>query len=284
MSGPRWTFATTPKGGNVTVRFGGEEKWVSTRGQSNGIKRVAFASKGRKLDVTTEDKGPVSVLSWSVAQNRPGIRYVNFGIPGATADTPRRWNEALVEDDLARLKPDLIVLGYGTNEGFDDDLDIAAYEDRVAELVNRFKAHAPQASVLILGPPDGLRFPRYARRKDRKVPATASCKALSDDERRRYAELKSSKSPQLARWHPPPRLAEVRAALRRVAQTSGARFWNWSTVMGGACGIHAWANADPPLAARDRVHLRGLGADRSARSLFDELMRAYEIHVRLASR
>ena len=87
----------------------------------------------------------------------------------------------------------------------------------------------------------------------------------------------------LARWHAPPRLSDVRAALARVAQKTGARFWDWSTVMGGECGIHAWANATPPLAASDRVHLRGAGAERSARALFDELMRTYEIHVRLAS-
>ncbi|MDA7947130.1 MAG: GDSL-type esterase/lipase family protein [Hyphomicrobiaceae bacterium] len=276
-------FATSPKGGKAKVSFGGDEQTLSTRADKTRIKRVRFAVKGRELTVTTADKAPVSILSWSAGQNRPGVRYVNLGIPGASADTPDRWNEAMVDDDLAQLKPDLIVLGYGTNEGFQDDLDVASYEKRVADLVNRFKAHAPQASVLILGPPDGLRFPRYARPRNKRAAASAPCKPLSADERDRYEKLKKEKSRRLARWHAPPRLADVRAALRRIAQETRAHFWDWSSVMGGECGIHAWAKADPPLAASDRVHLRGRGAKRSAQALFDELMRNYEIHVRLAS-
>ncbi|MEM8744008.1 MAG: GDSL-type esterase/lipase family protein, partial [Pseudomonadota bacterium] len=170
------TFATGPKRGDASVSFGGSEQTVSTRAAKSGINRVQIPSKGRKLTVTTKDKAPVSILSWSVGQNRPGVRYVNFGIPGASADLPRRWNDGLVDDDLARLKPDLIVLGYGTNEGFHDDLDIAAYEARVADLVTRFKARAPQASILIVGPPDGLRFPRFARPKSKKATASAPCR------------------------------------------------------------------------------------------------------------
>jgi len=277
-------FSTAPRGGQASVSFGGSEKSISTQGESPGVERVHIASKGRELAVAAKGNAPVSILSWSVGQNRPGIRYVNFGIPGATADTPRRWDEALVDSDLSKLSPDLIVLGYGTNEGFDDDLDMAAYEARVADLISRFKLRAPQASFLVLGPPDGLRFPRYARGKRRGALASATCRALSDAERGRYAELRKAKSPQLARWHAPPKLAAVRKSLHRVADREGARFWDWSQVMGGPCGIHSWANAKPPLAASDRVHLRTAGAKRSAHALFDELMKDYEIHVRLASR
>ena len=277
------TFVTGPERGDVIVSFGDSEQTVSTKTEKSGARRLQIPSKGRKLTVTTKGKAPVSVLSWSVGQNRPGVRYVNFGIPGASADLPRRWSERLIDDDLARLKPDLIVFGYGTNEGFHDDLDVALYEARFAKLVERFKVHAPQASILIIGPPDGLRLPRFARPKSKKAAASVPCRPLSEDERKRYEDLKKDKSRQLARWHAPPRLGDVRAALARVAKETGARFWDWSLVMGGECGIHSWANANPPLAASDRVHLRGLGAERSAQALFDELMRDYEIQVRLAS-
>lgn len=46
------------------------------------------------------------------------LRYVSFGLPGATARVMTRWNKSLVRDELKALMPDLIVLGYGTNEGF----------------------------------------------------------------------------------------------------------------------------------------------------------------------
>ncbi len=275
---------TQPKGGEVEVTFGGARRSISTASPENSIKRVRIERKGRELEVTTKDKGRVSILSWSVGQNRPGLRYINFGIPGATADTPRRWAKSLVADGLAHLKPSLIVLGYGTNEGFNDKLNPQAYEARVTALVSRLKKHAPQASILILGPPDGARFPRFARAANKGAAAAAPCRALGEHELQRYAKLKSARSKQLALWHAPPKLAVVRERLSSVAETHGAHFWDWSQVMNGPCGIHAWSKAEPPLAASDHVHLRSAGAKRSATALFEEVMSGYDAHVRLASR
>lgn len=278
------SFATQPKGGEAEVTFGGVQRSVATGAENQNIKRVRIERKGRELKVVTKDKGAVSILSWAVGQNRPGLRYVNFGIPGATADTPGRWDKSFVEEQLAHLKPSLIVLGYGTNEGFNDDLDPQAYEARVTALVARLKKHAPQASVLILGPMDAARLPRFARRRDKDAASAAPCRALNADELRDYDRLKKTKSKQLARWHAPPKLNVVRASLKRVAQTHGAHFWDWSKVMSGPCGIHAWTQTKPPLAASDHVHLRSAGAKRSAAALFKDVMAGYDAHVKLASR
>lgn len=277
-------FLAGPNGGMAKIIFGDGEQSISTDAPWTQIKRVRIQRKGRKLTVTATGDQAISVLSWSVGRNRPGIRYVNFGIPGANADTPSRWDDALVRDGLAALNPDLIILGYGTNEGFHDGLDPQAYQGRVAALLGRLRDGAPQADFLILGPPDALRFPRFARARNKDAAASAPCRALSAVEVQNYARLKNEKSPQLARWHAPPKLAVVRSALKRVAQRHGAHFWDWSSVMGAPCGIHAWARAEPPLAASDRVHLRSSGAKRSAEMLFKELMSGYEAHVRLASR
>lgn len=276
------TFARNPGGGDVSVSFGSAERTLSTAGKEGEATHVRIASKGRELKLETESNKPVSVLSWSVGNNRPGLRYVNFGIPGATADTPRRWNESLVRAGLRRLKPDLIVLGYGTNEGFNDGLDIAAYKTRVTKLVGQLRHGAPQADVLIMGPPDSARLPSFARKA--KKDASAGCVELTDEELENYASLKAAKSSRLAHWHAPPSLDRVRHALESVATGSNAYFWDWSQVMGGPCGIHEWATANPPLAASDHVHLRSAGAKRSAQALFSEIMKGYEAHVRLASR
>ena len=261
------------------MTFGGARRTVLTKGAAGSVTTARIESKGSKLSVVTRDDDPVSVLSWAVGHNRPGLRYVNFGIPGATADTPRRWSRDIVADGLERLKPDLIILGYGTNEGFNDALEMPAYEARVSELVARLKSDAPQASVLIMGPPDSARLPRFAG-----VSSSETCAGLSNAEIENYAQLKAAKSATLARWHAPPSLARVRTSLKSVAGVSGAYFWDWSKVMGGPCGIHRWAQANPPLAARDRVHLRSGGAKRSAQVLFDEIMAGFEAHVRMASR
>jgi len=276
------TFARQPSGGKASVNFGGARQTVSTKGSLGTVTTARIESKGNKLSVVTSGDGPVSVLSWAVGHNRPGLRYVNFGIPGATADTPRRWSPKIIADGLKRLQPDLIILGYGTNEGFNDALEMPAYERRVRELVARLKKDAPQASVLIMGPPDSARLPRFARKSGDG--ASANCTSLSSADIENYARLKAAGSAKLAQWHAPPSLGKVRTSLQSVAGASGAYFWDWSKVMGGPCGIHKWAQANPPLAARDRVHLRSGGAKRSAQVLFDEIMAGFEAHVRLASR
>jgi lysophospholipase L1-like esterase len=45
--------------------------------------------------------------------------------------------------------------------------------------------------------------------------------------------------------------------------------------MDGACGLHAWAAAEPPLAFPDHVHLKPEGYRLSADALFDALMAEY---------
>ena len=52
----------------------------------------------------------------------------------------------------------------------------------------------------------------------------------------------------------------------------GAYFYDWSQVMGGRCGMHKWAKADPALAFTDRVHMRAAGYDISAASLLRSLL------------
>jgi hypothetical protein len=60
-----------------------------------------------------------------------------------------------------------------------------------------------------------------------------------------------------------------------VTQSRGHAFWDWSAVMDGECGLHAWATADPPLAFPDHVHLKPEGYRISADALFDALMADY---------
>lgn len=270
------TFLAGSGHGSALVAVDGNAKQVDT-GNGDGIRRVRIEHKGSKLTVRSLGGGPVSVISWAVGHNRPGVRYVNLGIPGATADTTRRWDDDLVHDEVVALQPDLIVLGYGTNEGFNDGLDIDGYEKRVTELVHKLRNAAPQASLAIIGPADGARLPRYARGQGSSV-----CKPLTDSERRNYASLVRAGSGSLARWHAPPNLSEVRGALHRIAAAQDGHFWDWSEMMGGECGVHEWANAK--LAVSDHVHISSAGSRRSAQAFVESLMTGFDNAEKLASR
>jgi len=279
------TFATGPGQGAAVLAVDDAEMEVDTASERASIKTVRVRYKGSRVTVRAKGDAGLAVLSWAIGSDRPGVRYVNLGIPGATADIAAHWNDAIVAADLARLDPDLIVLGYGTNEGFDDGLDIAAYERRVEALLRRLSRAAPGAAMAVLGPADGARFPRSLRAEQSpEAIQAADCRPLLAAEAQDYRTLVASADARLARWHPPPKLGAVRGALARVAQRRGAFYWDWSGLMGGECGIHAWAKAEPPLATSDHVHITAEGSRRSAAALFEAMMGGYAAHRTLASR
>ena len=278
-------FLTGPKRGRVKTAVDNTTKTVSTRSETAGVLYERIPVKGTKLRLLLEGNGPVTILSLAVGASRPGVRYVNFGIPSATASITGRWDDVIVSEDLKRLTPDLIVLGYGTNEGFNDELRRDVYERQMTEFIVKLQRLQPGADVLVIGPPDGARYPRKMRRDTKTAGLTgAGCRALSGDETKSYSKLVRSGDRRLARWHPPPKLAVVRSALKSAAANTGSYFWVWSCVMGGACGIHDWVKAAPKLAASDHVHITSAGSKQSAEALFTQLMAGFTAHRLVAQR
>ncbi|MGI9386203.1 MAG: GDSL-type esterase/lipase family protein [Methyloligellaceae bacterium] len=270
------TVTIADKKGNTV-----EKQIVDTAADALQSKWLRLNQAGQIIKVTAEDNKPVTLLSWAIGKDRAGIRYVSLGVPGATAGTAQLWDPALVAQEVRQLKPDLIILSYGVNESFDDGLDVTRYESGLSETVSRFKALAPNASLLILGPPDMALLPDHAGRTlsaSKSIP----CKRLSAEEIKTYSDRIRAHDRQLARWHPPIMLEPVRGVLRRVAARNGAYFWDWSKAMGGSCGIHAWIHRDPPLAAPNHRNLTDLGAKQSALGLFRDLMSGYASYRRLA--
>lgn len=271
------TLQTGPGQGSAIIAVDGEGKQVPLVGPSQGWKTVRLERQAREVVVRPKGDGPITVHAIVTGEARPGIRYVNLGLPGATAATPLSWNADQLAHDLKQISPNLIVVGYGTEESFDDALNIRDYESKATAMLAVLRQAAPQASLLVIGPPDIARLPRFAGAGSR---SSDVCRALSPQERSTYSQRIREGDQRLSRWHPPIHLEEVRQALRRAAAAHRAYFWDWSKIMGGTCGVHAWVHSDPPLAAGDHVHLTEEGSKRSARLLFRELMTSYDNYDR----
>lgn len=142
--------------------------------------------------------------------------------------------------------PDLIVLAYGTNEGFDDALDLAAYEARLRAELARLRAAAPDAVLLLLGPPEAMRGE-----------GGGTCPDDPD-----------------SRWREPALLPLVRDVQHRVAAASGVAFWDWRGRMGGSCAAHRLTLGPEPLMRADHVHFNEAGADWLGGLLADDLLTA----------
>lgn len=176
----------------------------------------------------------------------PGVMVSNLGVVGSRLRDLARRDDGIVATELAVWRPQLIVLAYGTNEGFDPALDGVAYEALLRGQIARLRRLAPAASLMILGAPDALRSG-----------AVGGCSADG---------LRA----------PPPSLAVVRDVQRRVAADLGVAFWDWHGRMGGDCSADRLALGSEPLMRGDRVHFTSAGADWIGGILADDLMAAYD--------
>lgn len=215
---------------------------LQTRRDVPGLVRLSVpAAEVRDVRISPAGSGAVHILGWSFSSSAaPGIRYDSFGVVAATASITSRWDRDVVRQQIATLKPDLVILGYGTNEGYDNGLDLDGYGRLVSGFVDLVEMAAPDASIALLGPFDGAR-----------QGTGAACGGG---------------------WATPPNLDGVRGVLRNLAAARGAFFWDGGAAMGGRCAANEWAEADPPLMYADRVHLRAAGAERLSAALWSALM------------
>ena len=179
-------------------------------------------------------------------ERRPGVLFFEFGMVGATLREMQTWRDVDVSGGPVHWAADLIILAFGTNEGFEDALDAAAYEALLRSQIDRLRRLAPGSSLLILGAPDALR---------NGVASGCSADGLRA---------------------PPPSLAVVRDVQRRVAADMGVAFWDWHGRMGGDCSADRLALRAEPYMRGDRVHFTGAGADWIGGVLADDLIAAYD--------
>lgn len=269
-----------PTGGRIKIETDtGAIYPHSTRAETAQLKTLTIPGPISQLSLTTLDS-PVTILGWGFEHDTPGIRYINLGLPGAGAAIINRWHPHLLKSELEALNPDLIILGYGTNEGFSDNLNLAQYRQNYQSLITRLRQAAPQADLLILTAPDGARRAHYAPQgNENNEDNAAPCAPLSPAERTRYHALLNKADPALTRWHDPPNLKPVAMIQKRLAESQGITLWDWAAAMGGSCAIHTWATASPALAYPDHVHLTEAGSEVSANRFYDALIYGYQVTV-----
>ncbi|KTC32703.1 hypothetical protein AO265_10380 [Pseudomonas sp. ABAC61] len=169
---------------------------------------------------------------WNIlGQKSAGVIYSALGINGARLDVLDKWQNGWLEA-LKALRPDMVVLAYGTNEAFDDDLDLQLYRSQLQEKVAVLRKNLPKTVILLVGPPDSIK-----RRN------AGSCAASQPQPLRQIIQIQKD-----------------------VAKTSRTLFWDWQAFMGGDCSISQWQASD--LARNDLIHLTADGYRKSADGLY----------------
>jgi lysophospholipase L1-like esterase len=261
-------FLTQPDGSAFTVAIDDAAPIrVPTAATAAAIKSVdlPLGHPAHQVELRAVGRPPVVLLGWSVERRAPGIIYENHGTIGATVGLIGQMTPEAVSFELRERRPALLIVAFGTNEGFDDGLDLGRYAARFQANVEMLQRAAGGVPVLLLGMPDGNRVARGCTATRCGVQVEAGGDANGDASGSECA------------WREPAKLAAVRDLQRRIAAQQGWAYWDWFAAMGGTCSIDRMTLAAPPLAMQDHVHLSSPGYQAMADLLFADLMRDYEI-------
>lgn len=186
-------------------------------------------------------------LLWRLQDRFEGASIVlaTHGVVGATLAGLAERRPLFDEGEAS---PDLVVIAYGTNEGFDEQLDPGAYEALLRGQIQRVREAAAGSALLILGAPEAMRGDGGGR-----------CAGDVD-----------------GRWKAPDMLSVVRDVQHRVAASTGVAFWDWRGRMGGDCSAVALTGGDAPMMRGDHVHFTGPGGDWIGSLLAADLIAAYD--------
>lgn len=248
-------YLEQPSGGAFDVVIDGVRVVrVATRGeQATSSFRSFDVAEGtaHQVEVRAVGDGDIKVFGLSLARTQPGVVLDALGIIGARVSTSLlSWNEQHFAEQLKHRSPSLVVLAYGTNESVDVDMPQHTYERTLVDALGRVARAVPGASCLLLGPPD------------RAIPTSKTQGSKKNDS-------------ESSTWITAPKIAEIIAAQRRVAEAAGCAFYDQFTAMGGDGSMATWAAEEPPRGQKDRVHLTREGYAQLGASFSSDLMRAY---------
>jgi lysophospholipase L1-like esterase len=255
-----------PGGGTINIRVDGVlRRSVDLNGPEVQpvVIRLDSSPNTRELRVTTEGKGPILISSVAAFNKLTGLTYNSVGFPGATVNVVNKFDTQLLSAELRRIRPQIVVLAFGTNEGFDDNLDLDRYARNYELVISKVQTALPKADIVIIGPPDAGRRATHCR-------AFPKARACSHEWLFRGSKCG---------WSAPPKLSGVRKVQRDIAKKNSFPYWDWAGIMPAKCGAHEWVLRSPPLMAKDHVHFSREGYRISAEAFSEVLIPMIERYM-----
>jgi lysophospholipase L1-like esterase len=167
-----------------------------------------------------------------------GFVYHNIGVNGASV--PSYLNSNLLEQQIAQIKPDLVVFSIGINDAFSSDFTRQGFESNYDELIRRIKKQMPGVAILL----------------------TTNTDSYKTIKKRQYKNYTGN---------------DVRTAMYNLAIKHGAAVWDMYSVMGGLGSIELWRRNG--LAQKDLIHLTFNGYKYMGDLFFDAFLKRYEAFV-----
>jgi lysophospholipase L1-like esterase len=242
-----------PGGGTLEVLADGAVlATLSTAGDAGRqTVRLSAPREARHIELRTLGDGPVEIADHALVGAARGVVLSNVGFIGAQVSIMGRWSPSRLRADIAALDPALIILAFGTNEGHAPAAGIEArYAAQFEAQLAAIRSAAPGASLVVIGPPDANRYPRYcfpkrapepappppapeAKRADdppSAVSATPTPPPAAASEPSKVAQPKPSPPPEPPEATPcRPLTAEERSAYDRMIAAEDRALCRWHT-------------------------------------------------------
>lgn len=249
---------TGPDKGAVHITMGSIAQDVSFAASGTGAICHDLASPApvSQVSITTLDDREVDLTSWDSRRQSGGLILANMGVVGSRFGHFTRNDDQVVSTELRHIRPDLLVIAFGTNEGFDPTLKLDEAEATMrAQILRLRRLLGYDVPILLLGPPDAASSRPDVSRPD--LGETLSCGNG---------------------WAMPGNLVRMRQMEIRLAQEMGLAFWDWQQAMGGPCASSLWVAQG--LQRGDHVHFTMEGGRRLGEALARDLDQARQSLVK----
>ena len=216
-------YSAEPKAGKLEIAVDGEPKsLVETVSEApeDRVEVVVVPDGPHAFRIKSAGGGAVRVFGVVVERDGPGVVYDGIGIIGAREARQLWADEAHFLGQLAKRRPDLMILMYGGNT-LPDKISLASYRESFTQVVDRFRRGRPEAACLVMSP-------------------------LDHGERHR------------GRVRTVPRQHELMAVQREVALAKGCAWYSIYDAMGGEGSVGKWF--DTGLASGDLAHPTAKGS------------------------
>ena len=283
--------AAGPDGPQLAVSVGEITQTVDFTTATPGPDCRHFAAAGEAGTARVELlAGEAIITGWWTERPR-GLILSSLGVPGSQLQFLGRADTATMAAQFRALPPDLVILAFGTNEGFAPTADAAKLESDLREQVARLRSLVGPVPILLLGPPDAAS----------RATALRGNAAAEAPDCNRFIQTMPDRLPvsgfDIPWWSPdggalapdpvtlsgpppravrrglplftPPGLSVVSAVQRRGAADLGLAFWDWRARQGGACAAVRWTQQY--LMGPDFIHYSPAGGAEVARLLLEDL-------------
>jgi lysophospholipase L1-like esterase len=183
-------------------------KYTSTLTFDRSYRNIIVKSCPRNTSQTC-----AQIYGMLLENDKPGILYDMIGVNGAEY---KHYNMSqYFIEQLPLLKPDLIIISMGTNEGYTASFNKDKFYASIDTLVSDIKRTNPGAAFLLTTPGDSFRRTRKGRVKN-------------------------------------PDMLEARNTIIKYCEQHNFAYWDLYAVMGGYGSMLKWYKAK--LTAKDRLH------------------------------